>query len=480
MNHIKEVILHVGLSKTGTSSIQSTLYNEGNNKLLLKEGILYPRCWEQSNHGNILLSPFSTNPETVGPNKFPKILSKEEIEEKDKLNLNKFETALSKCTANKLIISGEVISSISRENIGKLKKYLMDIGFNKVKFKIMIYTRNPVTWAVSTIQQQFKYGDQYDTVLKIRKNRDLPTLFQDKIGKFIDIFGKDSVYVYPFEEARTHEMGMVGHLLEELNIDKKVINNIKQIRTNESMSMFTGEFLTYINYRIPLIIDGKQNGNRHISDHQPLLKIGGNKFDISLEEKKKIAKVTQHDIGWLKESYGIDYTYENLKETKIYENIDTSFKDIEKIYPNLTKTIRDSLVEFMENKLISEIPFPLKDHCFELIMQFKEQEQDLIRIDHVEDRFQSKLNTKGVNKGVIYRELALLMEGYDQIKIAKLFMGKAGLYLPNGPFIKKKHEEYKQKLLQQQTINESIKTRNEIAAAGKKKSIWKRIFKKES
>lgn len=445
-NHIKEVILHVGLNKTGTSSIQSTLYNEDNNRLLLKEGILYPRCWQQTNHGNILLSPFSTKPETVGPNKFPKILSKEEIEKKDKLNLEKFEAALSKCTADKVIISGEVISSISRKNIQNLKNYLLDIGLNQAKFKVMIYTRNPVTWAVSTIQQQFKYGDQYSTVLDKRKKQDLPTLFQDKIGKFVDIFGKESVYVYPFEEARTHEMGMVGHFLEELNVDKKVIKDMKQIRTNESTSMFTGEFLTFINDRIPLIINGKQNENRHISDHQPLLKIRGDKFDIPLEEKKKIASVAKHDIGWLKKTYGIDYSYENLKKTKKYENIDTSFKDIEKIYPSLTKTMRDSLVEFMKNKLVSEIPSDHKNQCLELIRSFEGQEKDLIRIDSIENRFRSTLKINDVDRGVLYRELALLMEVHNQIELAELFMRKAGLYKTVGPFIKKKHEEYKRKL----------------------------------
>lgn len=444
--NINEVILHVGLHKTGTSSIQSTLYNGDNNKLLLKEGILYPRCWGR-NHGTVLGSAFHNEPEKFWPNKFPKILSKEEIKNKDRLNLEKFETTVNSSVAKRLVISGEVISKLTINNIRKMKDYLMDIGFSQAKFKIMIYTRNPVTWAVSDLQQQLHGGGwRYDKELDKLKGQILPTLFQERIGKFIEVFGEKAVHVYPFEKARTHDFGMVGHFLEELNVNNKLIKDIKQIRKNESISMFTGEFLAYVNDRIPLIINGKHNENRHKSDHRPLIKVRGDKFDIPLKEKKKIVLVTEQDMKWLKENYGIDYTNEEILETKKYQNVDLSLKDVESIYPILSKTLRDTLIEFMENKLILEIPSNHKNQCFELINRLKEQEKSIIWIDRQEKKLQSRLNISEMDKGIIYQELALFMEAYGQIGAAELMMSRASQYRPNSEFIRKKHEKYKQKL----------------------------------
>src|SRR5699024_7037511 len=108
-------------------------------------------------------------------------------EKKDRLNLEKFEKAVNNSSAKKLVISGEGILPLPKESIKNLKKYLMDIGLKKAKFKIFIYTRNPMTWTGSTLQQRFKDGFRYAPAMDKLKNETLPTLFQDKIGKIIDV-----------------------------------------------------------------------------------------------------------------------------------------------------------------------------------------------------------------------------------------------------------------------------------------------------
>lgn len=443
-NNIKEVVIHVGLEKTGTSSIQNSLYNEDNNKLLLNKGILYPRCWKP-NHGRVLCSAFSSHPERLAPNRFPKVLSKEEIQTKDNQSLKKFESTINNSTAKRLILSGEVIPNLSKKNLEKMKDYLISIGLDQAEFKIMLYTRNPVTWTISTIQQSFKSGVRYDASLNKRKNQIIPTLFQDKISKFMEVFGEESVCVYPFEKAREHGMGIMGHFLKELNVDKKVIKTLKQIRTNDSVSMFTGDFLEYINGRIPLMINGKHNSKRHRSDDKPLLRIRGDKFDIPLTEKKEIASAGEQDMTWLKVNFGIDYSKEKMTETDKYKKIDTTFEDIEKIYPILTKTIRDILLEFMEQILLPKLSSFHKDQCLELIIRLKKLEEDLVQINRQEEKLQNQLNINNTDKGLMYRELALLMEVYDQYKAAELLMEKASLYRPNVKFIENKIREYKQK-----------------------------------
>src|SRR3989304_5866607 len=82
MNEVSEIILHVGLHKTGTSSIQETLFLNENNKILKNHGFLYPKNWVP-NHSIPVYSAFCDNPEKYHANiKLGYNLS--EIEEKIK------------------------------------------------------------------------------------------------------------------------------------------------------------------------------------------------------------------------------------------------------------------------------------------------------------------------------------------------------------------------------------------------------------
>ena len=72
---IKEIILHVGLHKTATASIQRTLYL--NDELLKKKDYLYPKCWPY-NHSIPIYSAFCDHPENYHIN-IKKKYSKEDI-----------------------------------------------------------------------------------------------------------------------------------------------------------------------------------------------------------------------------------------------------------------------------------------------------------------------------------------------------------------------------------------------------------------
>lgn len=431
-NNIKEVVLHVGLQKTGTSSIQDTLYNEANNQLLLKEGILYPKCWG-ANHSS-LGGAFHDQPKKLRANRFPKVLTKEEIIRKDRKKLEKFESTLKQHKAKRLVISGEGICLLNRKSLQEMKDYLFNIGLSKADFKVLIYTRDPISWTVSYLQEKIKYGTKSDDLLNNFKNKLLPAMFQDRIGKFIDVFGENSVNVYSFEEARNHEFGISGHFLESINVHKNVIKNIKQVRKNESLSMFTGEFLIDINEKVPLIINGKHNPKRKREDHQPFFQIRGNKFDISIDEKKQLLSVSEKDRAWLKERYDINYLYNDLNEKEKYADLEFVFQDIKKIYPSLTKTMSDALIDFLKNKFIFEIPSSYKDQCRELIMRLKNvdgNETNDVKLDQAEQHFREELNIKGQDKGLLYREIGLLLEGYNQPTSASFFFEQEKLHRPN-------------------------------------------------
>lgn len=444
------------MPKTGTTSIQDTLYIKKNNQLLLKNGVLYPRCWG-ANHGAVLSSICVANPENHHSNKFPKALSNREIEKKNQSNMKNFESELSfHSKTERLIISGEALSVLSESNIKRVRNYLKSIGLKQANFKIILYTRDPINWVNSWVQETMKGIKvvQYQRQLDKWKNN-VRTLYQDRVGKFINAFGKKSVQVYSFEEAKSHELGIVGHFLEQLDLDNDVIKNINPTRTNDGLSMLSGQFLSEVNNNILLSkTKGGNNPTKRKLDYQPMFQVRGDKFDISIEDKKQLFKITRADRAWLKKNYGIEYAKTSIKNKNHYKNLELSFQDVERVYPVLTKVIRDALVEFLENKFINEIPKRFKKQCAHLITQLKEQEQELGHIDEIEKRFCNYLGIESLDKGLLYRELGLLMEAYEQWISAEMFMRKGRVLRPNSDFIRNKHEKYKQKLKESEAIKE--------------------------
>ena len=102
MGVISEIFLHVGLHKTGTTSIQNTLFSKMNSKFLEDNGYLYPKHWP-SNHSIPLYSSFCNHPEKYHIN----IKKEQGIEEIKKINKEYFyslKKEIKKTNYSKLII----------------------------------------------------------------------------------------------------------------------------------------------------------------------------------------------------------------------------------------------------------------------------------------------------------------------------------------------------------------------------------------
>lgn len=352
---IDEVILHVGLHKTGTSSIQETFFSEINNKLLETKDYLYPKSW-YSNHSIPVYSAFCDDPENYHIN-IKRGYSFEEIKSVNKRYLEELEVEATERELSKLIISGEDISILSTDNLNALKKYLMSLSMNDVKIKVVIYVRNPVTWSISAIQEIIKSGETYKNSFQHIRTT-LEHLFRETIDKFVEVFGKENVNVYTFEEAVTHKYGLVGHFLSSLGFNDYEIREFNSIRANESISLIAVDMLSFINEKAPIIKDGKINEKRTAGDILSFLNIRGPKFDIPYGDKKEILESGIEDIKWLKNHYGIDYY--TIKEPETielnYEFTEETISDIKKAYssPTVSPTLRYLMIDYLKQQQLKD------------------------------------------------------------------------------------------------------------------------------
>lgn len=328
---ITEIILHAGMHKTGTTSIQNTLFNTFNNKLLEKKDYLYPLSWH-NNHSVPIFSAFCEYPENYHIN-IKKGYSIAEITDINKRYLESLRMEIAKRELSKLIISGEDISVLSIDNLNALKKYLKSISTNDVSIKVVVYVRDPVSWSASVIQQRIKGGTTFqNSLLDLRAY--LKNYFFNIVNKFIQVFGKESINIYAFEEVVKHKYGSVGYFLSTLGFDNREISQFKIIKANESISFIAADILSFINEKIPVIEDGKLNAKRTPNDFSYFSVIKGPKFDLPNTIKKELFQFCQDDIKWLKENFGIDYLKLPQESQINHEFTEEITEGIKKVYYN--------------------------------------------------------------------------------------------------------------------------------------------------
>ncbi|WP_338552544.1 hypothetical protein [Paenibacillus sp. KS-LC4] len=361
----KEIFLHVGLHKTGTTSIQDTLHVDHNNKLLESKGYLYPKCWP-SNHSIPIYSSFCDDP-TAYHIHIRNGYTADQIASLNERYLNELQAEIDERKLTSLILSGEDISLLSVNNLSVYKEYLSTIFTDNIK--VMIYVRSPLEWTVSAIQQFVKTGRESYKNAAAHFEKIIENLFVNRIDKFVHVFGKESVNVYSFEEAVLDKFGLVGHFLSTIGMSDKEISNVHLVTANESISLIAGDIISYINEKMPLFREKNLLGEqRSDGDIRPLWRIKGPKFDIPYFDKQRILELSRNDRAWLKKNWGIDYTSVEVLQTSVlnYELSNEKVEEIKQAALELSPILRSLVLEYLSAK--SKEALAEKDAIYEFVI----------------------------------------------------------------------------------------------------------------
>ncbi|MFD0697769.1 FkbM family methyltransferase [Paenibacillus sp. GCM10027628] len=344
----KTVYLHVGSQKTATSSIQSTLSN--NIHILRKYGYFYPENWPDG-HSWILASMFWDNPVEFGGNIVAN-RTKEDCIKYNEQNKQLLINELLTTSTNNIIFSGEDISLLSYEGVEKLKVFLHEV-LPEANIKIVICFRELISYMTSSIQESIKSGlfleEAKENILKYETN-----YYQNRIEKFIDIFGKENIIAYKFEDAVAYEDGPVAFFLKQIGISNFVIDKLQIIKTNEGVSRQTVDIINFINTVIPLVHDNKLSNGRIQLDTINLYKIAGERFYLDTDTQKQFLQNNKDDILWLKHKLLIDYTdavHTQFKKTAILFD-DQYAADIKEVLPTLTPVLIKLCFDYFKLRLI--------------------------------------------------------------------------------------------------------------------------------
>lgn len=316
----KTIILHIGLHKTGTSSIQATLkHNQG---VLRGRGVLYPG-FLPPNHSQFFINAFSERAEHYHANR-RQGLDAAAIAERASEQMDRLGRALSRFDGPTVLLSGEDACTLQAPEVTQVRSRLDalagSVGVNTA-YRVLLYTRNPAAFVSSAMQENVKGNG-----MRLEDSRELH--IRNAAGRYrriheawVSAFGENAVEFRCFETACKAPGGLIGDFLGSIGLAD---DGIEHQLSNEGISDEVTQFLS------SLYLPGSGAGHGRLQDCQTridltpqdrdtLFALRGSKGDLlSLDDQIRTWDVVADDMRFLQSRFGI--TYERPEAGRIAPN----------------------------------------------------------------------------------------------------------------------------------------------------------------
>jgi hypothetical protein len=295
MKQFKQVIIHVGTDKTGSTSIQKAF---GSMRDPLRSRGL--AAYLPGDVHPMLGSAFCAEPESYVFNRNIGIADRAKIEARDKRYLVEVEDFIKTAkNCETLVASYEGFMHLPDEALEGLHKWARRYADSVIA---VMYVRQPHSYAVSAMGQNVRMGKEPCP------NGRIPTHnFPEKIGRLVKLFGRDSVMVRSFESDQ-----LTGHdvVLDFLHIvgAADIIDSPDYVvpeRANQRMSaramLFGGAFaksLLNAGIKIPSAEYQRKFGGL-IAD------LAGPSIKLTPEQAEIVSQGSRSGLDYLRSEFGI-------------------------------------------------------------------------------------------------------------------------------------------------------------------------------
>ena len=316
---MKRCWLHIGMHKTGTTSVQHNLRRIGNT-----DDWRYV-CVGAKLHMNIpFFAMFATNPlsykwfDTLG-------ISLEEAHKKGEMLRSRFAEAIRSAPEETIVMSAEALPLVDGAGIRRLREFL-DPFFDEIM--VIGYVRPPVSFKVSIYQELVKQGRKLFDPFNIRVS------YRKKFEKFDKVFGSENVLLVKFAPSEFAGSCIVSDFCEKTGIEFPEDSPVE--RANDGMCREACGIL-YSFYKFG---SGYGSGKRVIVENswiiKPLQEMSGSKLAIRTSLFCDALAKEGEDIAWM--------------ETRLGRDLSEKFSDNESVVSSesdLLNVRRESLVKFV-------------------------------------------------------------------------------------------------------------------------------------
>jgi hypothetical protein len=304
-NRYRLIILHAGLGKTGTTSIQGNCYKH--RELLLDHGITYPsfrfRHKNIVNHSDCITAAVCDNPGKYGASfrqqveDDPAILQRAIRPQMDEL--------LENPGADTLVLSGEGVAEYSDEDMRALREKLQA---HTEQLRVVAYIRSPQSSLESILQQRVKSGQVVDPISLLYVVRDRYKRLARNFPGLLETVN--------FHEAINHPAGLIGHFMALIGVAEDKLTGLEFSSSNERVTLEAYKIMLAINERYPRKEQGEHGVLRLPHDLHPLKDFPGQPFQLEEFSDSKLYQAALSEGAWLESELGFEFPTLQGKEIK--------------------------------------------------------------------------------------------------------------------------------------------------------------------
>ncbi len=316
MKKTKRLVLHIGMIKTGSTSIQ---YSMGESRsALLKHNINYPSI-RPFNHVATFPPLFIDDPtKSFGFRRALKPSEDKDVKVRSYREtwIREFES----CKQDNFIISAEDLGlPFFRKKAVALVKEFVEPYFEEVS--VIVYVRHYDTFIASHVQEVVKNGDRRDIREIVNRFMDCPPQlsYRKSISKWIDVFGRENIIVKPFDPNVFYKRSLLADFFQALGLPANDIS-IPEVITNVSIGKNAVIFINKFNQTYPLFI--KNELKRELNPERGLAEqlfpfhlfriVGDQKFKLDLVYSAEQAQRLNEEIDFVNQFFTDGYQYQRL------------------------------------------------------------------------------------------------------------------------------------------------------------------------
>ena len=242
---MKQTILHIGLEKTGTTSIQYLLRQ--NREQLLESSVLVSEQAASGNNFHLAIASYSPFRED-GLTRVLRLTSAEKLEAFRKREFDALAAEIQSTSPEKLILSSEHFQSrlLTVADIKQLRSSLEQAGCSN--FRILVYLRDPLKIAMSHHGMAIKKGIHVTESFYRPEHPRISHIVNHRqtLENWSAVFGEENMDVRLYPEASGSEV-LIADFLEAVCIGQNQLDMSKQEVRNVNLSAVALEALNQLN-----------------------------------------------------------------------------------------------------------------------------------------------------------------------------------------------------------------------------------------
>lgn len=296
MNRYDQILLHVGLSKTGSTSIQ--YHCRQHSALLADRGICYPtfRFGDRAfdNHSIPLVCAVAPPPNAYGLGL--RRLFGDGSQEVARSCRAQLEQILSDVDGTTLVLSSERVAGLNETHLQALRTLLEP---HARRLRVVAYIRNPESAVEAIMQERIKAGAIVEPEAIVGRVRRRCEALQRTFPDHLEVFG--------YEQAVEQPGGVVGAFLDLLGIPVTDLASTELTYHNRRLSRESFFLADAVNRRYPKNRQSEHGVARKPHDLKRLLELPGQPFRIPNLLASPLRTAIREEADWLASRFGLKF-----------------------------------------------------------------------------------------------------------------------------------------------------------------------------